>query len=179
MRGAIGSLNAAVAGSILLFAAVAQRDPAGLGDKPPARPVGGDEWPVRNVPAADGGEKRAKRPRGQSVVDPVPEAVLAEVEVSASPAVASKTRARKKAAVTEPEAASTKTKAKAKSAPAAAAAAKAAEPASPKLKPKAKARTTTTVKATTKAKPKATAGKTATEPAPNGDELLPGGPDAT
>ncbi|HUQ77947.1 MAG TPA: 23S rRNA (guanosine(2251)-2'-O)-methyltransferase RlmB [Patescibacteria group bacterium] len=31
MRGAIGSLNAAVAGSILLFAAVAQRDPGGEG----------------------------------------------------------------------------------------------------------------------------------------------------
>ena len=29
MRGAIGSLNAAVAGSILLFEAVAQRRPAG------------------------------------------------------------------------------------------------------------------------------------------------------
>lgn len=38
MRGAIGSLNAAVAGSILLFAAVAQRDPdgSGSGDRPPA-----------------------------------------------------------------------------------------------------------------------------------------------
>lgn len=38
MRGAIGSLNAAVAGSILLFAAVAQRDPAG---------EGGADWPRR------------------------------------------------------------------------------------------------------------------------------------
>jgi 23S rRNA (guanosine2251-2'-O)-methyltransferase len=52
MRGAIGSLNAAVAGSILLFAAVAQRDPAGLGDKP-ARPVAADAWPVRDEPSAD------------------------------------------------------------------------------------------------------------------------------
>src|SRR4029079_11672180 len=40
MRGAIGSLNAAVAGSILLFAAVAQRDPGGDArgaGTPPAR----------------------------------------------------------------------------------------------------------------------------------------------
>ena len=38
MRGAIGSLNAAVAGSILLFAAVAQREPDGAGTsgRPPA-----------------------------------------------------------------------------------------------------------------------------------------------
>jgi len=42
MRGAIGSLNAAVAGSILLFAAVAQRDPGGEGaDRP--RPATFDE----------------------------------------------------------------------------------------------------------------------------------------
>ena len=34
MRGAIGSLNAAVAGSILLFEAVAQRDPEGAGSPP-------------------------------------------------------------------------------------------------------------------------------------------------
>jgi len=49
MRGAIGSLNAAVAGSILLYAAVAQRDPEGAGDRP-ARPVGADPWPVRDEP---------------------------------------------------------------------------------------------------------------------------------
>jgi tRNA(Leu) C34 or U34 (ribose-2'-O)-methylase TrmL len=39
MRGAIGSLNAAVAGSIMLFEAVAQRDPDGKGVEP--RPVTG------------------------------------------------------------------------------------------------------------------------------------------
>jgi hypothetical protein len=82
MRGAIGSLNAAVAGSILLFAAVAQRDPAGLGDNP-ARPVGADAWPVRNEPpnaatrATPTEEERAKdetKPvRGQSVGLPSPD----------------------------------------------------------------------------------------------------------
>jgi 23S rRNA (guanosine2251-2'-O)-methyltransferase len=71
MRGAIGSLNASVAGSILLFAAVAQRDPAGLGDKP-ARPVGADAWPVRDEPAtADAPAAQSAGPaRGQSVVVP-------------------------------------------------------------------------------------------------------------
>jgi 23S rRNA (guanosine2251-2'-O)-methyltransferase len=41
MRGAVGSLNAAVAGSILLFEAVAQRDPEGR-----ARVSPPTEWPV-------------------------------------------------------------------------------------------------------------------------------------
>jgi 23S rRNA (guanosine2251-2'-O)-methyltransferase len=40
MRGAVGSLNAAVAGSILLFEAVAQRDPDGRGVPPAAEATG-------------------------------------------------------------------------------------------------------------------------------------------
>jgi 23S rRNA (guanosine2251-2'-O)-methyltransferase len=44
MRGAIGSLNAAVAGSILLFEAVAQRDPDGR-RPPPVEPASADEAP--------------------------------------------------------------------------------------------------------------------------------------
>ena len=43
MRGAIGSLNAAVAGSILLFAAVAQRDPGDEGGAERPRPTTFDE----------------------------------------------------------------------------------------------------------------------------------------
>ncbi|HZC32078.1 MAG TPA: 23S rRNA (guanosine(2251)-2'-O)-methyltransferase RlmB [Candidatus Bathyarchaeia archaeon] len=87
MRGAIGSLNAAVAGSILLFAAVAQRDPAGLGDNP-ARPVGAEAWPVRDEPPnparrakpTDRGRltDQAKPARGQSVGLPNPEAPATE-----------------------------------------------------------------------------------------------------
>jgi 23S rRNA (guanosine2251-2'-O)-methyltransferase len=47
MRGAVGSLNAAVAGSIMLFEAVAQREPEGF-----ARPPGVAPWPgPRPVPA--------------------------------------------------------------------------------------------------------------------------------
>ena len=52
MRGAIGSLNAAVAGSVLLFEALAQRDPDGRG----ATPIGtGDPGPAEGSasPAAD------------------------------------------------------------------------------------------------------------------------------
>jgi len=81
MRGAIGSLNAAVAGSILLYAAVAQRDPGGIGDHP-ARPAGADAWPVRDEPvgAAGGatGPGPAKGRRGQSVVVPASGADAAE-----------------------------------------------------------------------------------------------------
>jgi tRNA(Leu) C34 or U34 (ribose-2'-O)-methylase TrmL len=82
MRGAIGSLNASVAGSILLFAAVAQRDPAGLGDKP-ARPVGADAWPVRDEPSGDRPTaESAKSARGQSVVAPAPAEASSEPPTS-------------------------------------------------------------------------------------------------
>jgi hypothetical protein len=96
MRGAIGSLNAAVAGSILLFAAVAQRDPAGLGDKP-ARPVAAEAWPVRNEPSA---------PRGQSVGLPSPTEEEAEpaTQAGVEPAPARR-RAAPKAAKPAPRAA--------------------------------------------------------------------------
>lgn len=46
MRGAVGSLNAAVAGSILLFEAVAQRDPEGR-----AKPKAAAPWPDPGRPA--------------------------------------------------------------------------------------------------------------------------------
>ncbi len=47
MRGAVGSLNAAVAGSILLFEAVAQRDPEGRARTQPSA-----AWPIPPRPAA-------------------------------------------------------------------------------------------------------------------------------
>ncbi len=49
MRGAIGSLNAAVAGSILLFEAIAQRDPVGKGG---VRPPAPEDASVDVVPVA-------------------------------------------------------------------------------------------------------------------------------
>jgi hypothetical protein len=58
MRGSIGSLNAAVAGSILLFAAVAQRDPAGAsattGSAPRPWDETADTGPVDAAGQADG-----------------------------------------------------------------------------------------------------------------------------
>lgn len=50
MRGAVGSLNAAVAGSILLFEAVAQRDPEGR-----SRPTVPTPWPTPGRPADPSG----------------------------------------------------------------------------------------------------------------------------
>jgi len=56
MRGAVGSLNAAVAGSILLFEAVAQRDPEGRARTEPSA-----AWPVppRVAPAGESTEPPA------------------------------------------------------------------------------------------------------------------------
>ena len=51
MRGVVGSLNAAVAGSVLLFEAVAQRDPAGAGDRPPPHRAGRSSTPPDEAPA--------------------------------------------------------------------------------------------------------------------------------
>ena len=56
MRGVVGSLNAAVAGSILLFEAVAQRDPEGRAQRPEATP-----WPGPGRGATRGIEHAAVR----------------------------------------------------------------------------------------------------------------------
>jgi hypothetical protein len=61
MRGAIHSLNAAVAGSILVFEAVSQRDPEGRGERDSAttgtpRPVS----PAAALLADEGGEGSAE-----------------------------------------------------------------------------------------------------------------------
>lgn len=58
MRGAIGSLNAAVAGSILVFEVLGQRDPAARPGGPPAAP------PVAAEPAAKPRRKRTAQPPG-------------------------------------------------------------------------------------------------------------------
>ena len=182
MRGAIGSLNASVAGSILLFAAVAQRDHTGLGDKP-ARPVGGDEWPVRNEPTDEGGPERKKPSRGQTVVEAVPDGTPSETATDEAAPSRRRRRSTKNAAGAETEAAPKPAKAPKKArAPRTAAM---PEPAAGKAPPRAK--TNATVRPPAKApsavgqgsKPKSTAKKTATEraePAAKGDELLPGGP---
>jgi 23S rRNA (guanosine2251-2'-O)-methyltransferase len=78
MRGAVGSLNAAVAGSILLFEAVAQRDPEGR-----QRRVAPTAWPMPSpapgkttdqVPVADA----AELPAPEAAELPSPDAVAAD-----------------------------------------------------------------------------------------------------
>ena len=66
MRGAIGSLNAAVAGSIMLFEAVAQRDPDG--EPPPETRAGRRACRVRRRrrPPIEDPETRGSRGRSAS-----------------------------------------------------------------------------------------------------------------
>ena len=90
MRGAVGSLNAAVAGSILLFEAVAQRDPEGRRQaEPPAA------WPTRvRANAHETAEtvenpepaEPADAPEPPEPAEPVDAAETSEALVSAEPA---------------------------------------------------------------------------------------------
>jgi 23S rRNA (guanosine2251-2'-O)-methyltransferase len=84
MRGAIGSLNAAVAGSILLFEAVAQRDPTGDAAPPrtaslPEPPEGAAAAP-QDVPAAPDGValEAAEKPQPEPSAEAEPGAAKAE-----------------------------------------------------------------------------------------------------
>ena len=84
MRGAIGSLNAAVAGSILLFEAVAQRDPTGDAAPPrtaslPEPPEGAAAAP-EDVPAAPDGvaPEAAEKPQPEPSAEAEPGAAKAE-----------------------------------------------------------------------------------------------------
>jgi 23S rRNA (guanosine2251-2'-O)-methyltransferase len=115
MRGAIGSLNAAVAGSILLFAAVGQRDPAGDGSSDRARPktfdeISADPASGASAPPSDGAVEgmasdlgpstetqplaaRPKRPRKGPAKTP-------ELPIPAAPPVAAAKRLRPPAPTT-------------------------------------------------------------------------------
>ena len=73
MRGAVGSLNAAVAGSILLFEAVAQRDPEGR-----ARTLPAAAWPIPAGRTADDGPTTAPTPEGAGIAPAPIEAAPAE-----------------------------------------------------------------------------------------------------
>jgi 23S rRNA (guanosine2251-2'-O)-methyltransferase len=91
MRGAIGSLNAAVAGSILLFEAVAQRD---QGSRADAKAVPAAPSPTTGTtPAAETSDAPPKAPRARKVT-------LKPTEAGAKPPKASKART----AATTPEA---------------------------------------------------------------------------
>lgn len=64
MRGAVGSLNAAVAGSILLFEAVAQRDPEGK-----QRRLAATAWPAPG-PTSPNGPDQARTPDAAEALTP-------------------------------------------------------------------------------------------------------------
>ena len=80
MRGAVGSLNAAVAGSILVFEAVAQRDPEGRAQRPVSAP-----WPTPSRPTAVGspapGDEEAE-PGSGPIETADPDATSAPVEMA-------------------------------------------------------------------------------------------------
>jgi hypothetical protein len=202
MRGAIGSLNASVAGSILLFAAVAQRDPAGLGDKP-ARPTGADAWPVRDEPASPNRSaetKPTKRSRGQSVVAPDPVDASAGTEPASDDEPSPPARGRRTAkpgvdpaaepAAKTPDAASSKPRAKDRGAatkatrPATAAEPSlAATPAKATRSRKSRATEAAGIAVVKPVRRRSAAPKTSTkastdaaERVPEADDLLPGGP---
>jgi 23S rRNA (guanosine2251-2'-O)-methyltransferase len=63
MRGLVGSLNAAVAGSVLLFEAVAQRDPGGSGERPVE---------AAGEPPAEHAEHEPDEPAGTTATDAPP-----------------------------------------------------------------------------------------------------------
>ena len=69
MRGAIGSLNAAVAGSVLLFEAVAQRYPDGRAPATPRRPP--EPRPVASPPTDAGTPEHAPPPTAAVVEQPL------------------------------------------------------------------------------------------------------------
>ncbi len=172
MRGAIGSLNAAVAGSVLLFEAVAQRDPDGTGAPPTAVVDAADVETTEDVDDAiedvdDLIEALASEPMPEPSVEPDVPATRKGTAKGKPKAAAATEPARKAKPASKPKA-----KAKAVAAPTAAAARSEAEPddmaeADPdaqakvepdenaKAKGKAKAGSSAKAKAASKPKPKA------------------------
>ena len=197
MRGAIGSLNAAVAGSILLFEAVAQRDPDGrttplvsvtpdATDGPEDAVAPADESVIE--PESGAVEPKAKS-RGRSqkpgasaratggTADPKPNRAKAAKQVTAKPSTAKAKPAAAKATVAKPAAAKPAKPAKPATTtkPAAAKATSAAPVKAPKPKTE-KASTPKTEKASTPKTEKASATPADDLEASDADDLLPGGP---
>jgi 23S rRNA (guanosine2251-2'-O)-methyltransferase len=186
MRGAIGSLNASVAGSILLFEAVAQRDPDGTATAPrPSRVAAakagkGAAVTAEPVPAAASEPLEpavAKAPKGLTAE---PRAAGAAPANATTAAKATTAKATKKAATAKPATATKATATKATTAKGTTAKAVTAK-ASTTRATTAKDGEATTAKAATaeKAKAAATAKPNAARapaPATTDEELLPGGP---
>ncbi|HYM82630.1 MAG TPA: 23S rRNA (guanosine(2251)-2'-O)-methyltransferase RlmB [Candidatus Dormibacteraeota bacterium] len=82
MRGAVGSLNAAVAGSIVLFEAVSQRDPEGR--SAPPRAASPDDTAVEAAPVPRREPSRDAEPSGDAA--PSGDAEPSEAEASAAEA---------------------------------------------------------------------------------------------
>ena len=175
MRGAIGSLNASVAGSILLFEALAQRDPEGKATRP-ARPAAAT---AKEAPSGDEGP--AEGPADATTAKPAKAASAAKAQKAVTPKAASAAKIARVKAEKPPKAASATKTATPKAAkgatpkPTKTATPKAAKAATPKTVATAKPKTAATAKATTAKAQRATKGKpeSANQTA---DELLPGRP---
>jgi 23S rRNA (guanosine2251-2'-O)-methyltransferase len=72
MRGAIGSLNAAVAGSVLLYEAVAQRDPDGSRPSSSDEPDDGTHAPPVSEPAPEPLDAAQESPSTADAIPPAP-----------------------------------------------------------------------------------------------------------
>ena len=153
MRGKIASLNAAVAGSVLLFAAAQQRPLApALASAETAEPT------TSLAPAEDGPEAEPKAAKKATAKAPKPKAAAKAAKSAAETTAKSSSKA--KAAKTA--------KATAKAAPKAASKAKTESKAKPETKSKA------TAKTAAKGEPKTPRKKANAEPTPPADEeLLP------
>jgi len=125
LRGAIGSLNAAVAGSVLLFEVAAQRDPDGTAPRTAARnvPISAvdvpHQGPVDASPAAVGGPGAGEvgapvSPASQAAVTRRRRAAANEMTVDAAPPVADEPAAAVTTASTDAEPSKAKPKGKAK-----------------------------------------------------------------
>ena len=99
MKGAVGSLNAAVAGSILLFEALAQRDPNATPRIVPSLGSGGDE---SAEPAKGRRPAKAPKARGVPTEPAVPSESVPDATATAPAETKPKPRARKGLS-TEPE----------------------------------------------------------------------------
>ncbi len=202
MRGVIGSLNAAVAGSILLFEAVAQRDPEAVGAPPagsatddmtpPSAPTDQPDAPALEPPPAAPKPKRT--PKGltvgpaRSAAKPLAKATARAAKPSAkaaAPATGSRAKATTAAAAT-PARKTSKAATPATKPRATAAKTTATMTTAPATKPRGKATSAAKTLAATTRTPeprttKTTAAKAAAGApvAPGPDDLLPGGPTPT
>jgi 23S rRNA (guanosine2251-2'-O)-methyltransferase len=103
MKGAVGSLNAAVAGSILLFEALAQRDPNATPRVAPEHGTGREEEPVRPTTTASKGSKPGPKAAPATGSD-TPIEASAEADTAAPPETKLRVR---KGLTTQPDAPAT------------------------------------------------------------------------